>query len=73
MKNPSDIQKHGPTHGIVGRSLSRKRHRGAKRNLASGDSSMELSNGKTTTKELANNDTRSSIPNKIRIDTLRFI
>ena len=61
---PLDNQKHGPYHKNLGRIYSRKRHMNDKKKRASGDSSIESSNGKTTIEVFSISDIESSIPRK---------
>jgi hypothetical protein len=48
----------------VGRRSSRKINIDAKKNRVSGDTSIDLSGGKTTIEALSNSHTRSSVPKK---------
>jgi hypothetical protein len=64
LKTPLDAQRHGLSHRNVGRSSSINKHRDANKRKSGGSVSVESSSKNIYSKELSNNDTRTSVPKK---------
>jgi hypothetical protein len=71
LKTPSDAQKHGLAHNDVGRSSSKRKHRGTKRGESSGGISTESSSRKTISAEQSSSGTNPTFLRRERGRILR--